>query len=191
MAAAVPGFALAEQYKIDPFTGKPFTSLAGGFYNSISPFRIYDAEFPEGTPEALGQSVASRLTDAGWASTTLTTTLDQGEELAADERADFAKELYNVRLPQRLDTLFNSDRYQQALAAFKARTYQSNPRESEHIRLINEVVRSSKAEARAAMLRNSPKWRERNRLVNQRRFEEGRGNSPAAAQIQQAIEALN
>ena len=191
MAVAVPGFALSEQFKIDPFTGKPFTSLAGGFWNANSPFRIYDAEFPEDSPEALGQSVAARLGDAEWDSSTLTTKLDQGEEIAADERADFAEALHEVKLAERLDYLFQTPAYQQALAGFKARSSSIPARESEHTRMINDTIRMAKAEARALMLNTSEKWRNRNDLVRKRKAVLGRGDIDAGTQIQQAIDALN
>lgn len=191
MTAAMPGFALNEQYKIDPFTGEPFTSLSGGWYNAISPFRVYDAEFPPGTPEALGQSVAARLSEAGWDSSALTTKLDQGEEIAADERADFAKALYDVQLPERLDDLFKSPRYQQALAGWKSRSSSLPVEISEHTKLINAEINSAKAEARAVMMMAHPKWRNRNDLVNQMRSQAGRGDIKAAAQTQKALNDLN
>jgi hypothetical protein len=191
LAAAAPGFALNEPVKIDPFTGKPFTSLAGGWYNSVSPFRIYDAEFPKGTPEALGQSVASNLTDAGWDSSLLTTKLDQGEEIAKDERADFAKALHQVKLAERLDELFNSPTYQQALEGWKSRTSSQIAEDSQHHELITAAVNQAKAEARALMLNNSEKWRIRTDLVRQRRIQQGRGDVNAATQTQEAIDALN
>jgi hypothetical protein len=191
LVAAAPGFALNEPVKIDPFTGKPFTSLAGGWYNAISPFRIYDAEFPKGSPEALGQSVASSLTDAGWDSSLLTTKLDQGEEIAKDERADFAKALHQVKLAERLDDLFNSPTYQQALQGWKARTSSQIAEDSQHHELITMTVNQVKAEARALMLNNSEKWRARTDLVRQRRIQQGRGEVNAATQTQQAIDALN
>jgi hypothetical protein len=191
MAAAMPGFALNEQYKIDPFTGKPFTSLAGGWYNAISPFRIYDSEFPPGTPEALGQSVAARLSEAGWDSSSLTTKLDKGEKIAADERADFALALYDVQLAKRLDYLFQTPRYQQALAGWKSRSSSLPVEISEHTELINDTINTAKAEARALMMQTHQKWRDRNDLVNQMRSQAGRGDINAAAQTQQAIDALN
>jgi hypothetical protein len=191
LAAAAPGFALNEPTKLDPFTGKPFTSLAGGWYNAISPFRIYDAEFPKGTPEALGQSVASNLTDAGWDSSLLTTKLDQGEEIAKDERADFAKALHQVKLAERLDDLFNSPTYQQALRGWKSRTSSQIAEDSQHHELITATVNQAKAEARALMLNSSEKWRTRTDLVRQRRIQQGRGDVDAATQTQQAIDALN
>jgi hypothetical protein len=191
LAAAAPGFALNEPTKIDPFTGKPFTSLAGGWYNAMSPFRIYDAEFPKGTPEALGQSVASNLTDAGWDSSLLTTKLDQGEEIAKDERADFAQALHEVKLAERLNDLFNSPTYQQALAGWKSRTSSQIAEDSQHHELITLTVNQVKREARAVMLNNSEKWRSRTDLVRQRRIQQGRGDVNAATQTQQAIDALN
>jgi hypothetical protein len=191
LVAAAPGFALNEPVKIDPFTGKPFTSLAGGWYNALSPFRIYDAEFPKGSPEALGQSVASNLTDAGWDSSLLTTKLDQGEEIAKDERADFAKALHQVKLAERLDDLFNSPTYQQALAGWKSRTSSQIAKDSQHHELITMTVNQAKAEARALMLNNSEKWRARTDLVRQRRIQQGRGEVNAATQTQKAIDALN
>jgi hypothetical protein len=190
MAVAVPGFALAEQFKIDPFTGKAFTSVAGGWYNAISPFRIYDSEFPEGTEEALGQSVAVGLSEASWDSSTLTTKLDQGEKIAADERADFARALYKVRLAPRLKALFGSEAYKQALAGFKARSVSLDPNLSEHTQMINTTIRQAKAEARAYMLSTSEKWRNRSDLVQQQRVTAGRGDINTATQIQQAIDAL-
>jgi len=191
LAAAAPGYAVNEPTKIDPFTGKPFTSLAGGWYNANSPFRIYDAEFPEGTPEALGQSVAARLAEAGFDSGTLTTKLDQGETIAKDERSDFAKALYEVKLAERLDELFNSPAYQNALAGWKSRQTSIDVALSEHTRLIQGVIQQSKAEARARMMQTSPKWMMRSDLVRKLRDQAGRGDINAATQTQNAIDALN
>jgi hypothetical protein len=191
LAAAAPGFALNEPVKIDPLTGKPFTSLAGGWYNALSPFRIYDAEFPKGSPEALAQSVASNLTDAGWDSSLLTTKYDQGEEIAKDERADFAKALHEVKLAERLNDLFNSPTYQQALTGWKSRTSSQIAEDSDHHDQITLTINQIKAEARAVMLNNSDKWRARTDLVRLRRAQQGRGEVNAATQTQQAIDALN
>lgn len=190
LAAAAPGFALNEPVKIDPFTGKPFTSLAGGWYNAVSPFRIYDSEFPKGTPEALGQSVAAQLSDAGFDSSTLTTKLDQGEELAKDERADFARALHQVKLAERLDELFTSPGYQDALGGWKSRQSSLPIEQSEHTRLIQSTIQQSKAEARALMMQNSVKWQNRSDLVRKLRDQAGRGEINAATQTQQAIDAL-
>jgi hypothetical protein len=191
LVSAYPGFALNEPTKIDPFTGKPFTSLAGGWYNALSPFRIYDAEFPKGSPEALAQSVASNLTDAGWDSSLLTTKLDQGEEIAKDERADFARALYEVKLAERLNDLFNGPTYQQALMGWKSRSSSQIAEDSDHHRLITNTINEIKREARAVMLNKSEKWSTRNDLVRQRREQQGRGDVNAATQTQQAIDALN
>jgi hypothetical protein len=191
MAAAMPGFALNEPTKIDPFTGKPFTSLAGGWYNALSPFRIYDAEFPKGTPEALGQSVAANLSDAGFDSSTLTTKLDQGEEIAKDERADFATALHEVKLAERLDELFNSPGYQDALRGWKSRQSSLPIERSEHLRQIQSTINQAKAEARARMMQTSVKWMDRSDLVRKLQDQMGRGNIDAATQTQQAIDDLN
>ena len=191
LAAAVPGFAMNEPTKIDPFTGKPFTSLAGGWYNALSPFRIYDAEFPKGTPEALGQSVASNLSDAGFDSSTLTTKLDQGEELAKDERADFATALHEVKLAERLDKLFNSPNYQDALRGWKVRQSSLPIEQSAHTELIQSTINQAKAEARARMMQTSVKWMTRSDQVRKLRDQMGRGDINAATQTQQAIDALN
>ena len=191
LAAAAPGFALNEPTKIDPFTGKPFTSLAGGWYNAISPFRIYDAEFPKGSPEALGQSVASRLSEAGFDSSTLTTKLDQGEEIAKDERADFASALHEVKLAERLDELFNSPNYQDALAGWKSRQRSVPIEQSAHTELIQSTINQAKAEARARMMQTSVKWMTRSDQVRKLRDQMGRGDIDAATQTQQAIDDLN
>jgi hypothetical protein len=190
LAVALPGYALNSPTKIDPFTNKPFTSLSGGWYNALSPFRIYDKDFLEGTPEALGQSVAAQLSEAGWDSSSLTTKFDQGEEIMADERADFAKALYAAKLAPRLNELFNSPRYQQALSSFKARTVGLKAEESDHVDQINNVINSAKAEARAMMLNSSEKWRTRNDLVRRRKDQAGRGDIKAASQTFQALEEL-
>jgi hypothetical protein len=191
LAAAVPGFAMNEPTKIDPFTGKPFTSLAGGWYNANSPFRIYDAEFPKGSPEALGQSVASNLSEAGFDSSTLTTKLDQGEELAKDERADFATALHEVKLTERLTDLFNSPNYQDALAGWKSRQSSLDIGISAHTELIQSTINQAKAEARARMMQTSVKWMTRSDMVRKLRDQAGRGDIDAATQTQQAIDALN
>jgi len=191
LAVAVPGYALNSPTKIDPFTNKPFTSLSGGWYNAISPFRIYDKDFPEGTDEAIGQEVAAGLTEANWDSSTLTTKFDQGEEIAADERAAFAKALYAAKLAPRLKELFDSPRYQQALSSYKARTVGLKAEESEHSDLINDEISDVKKEARAMMLNSSEKWRTRNDLVIRRKAEAGRGDINAATQTFKALEALN
>jgi len=191
LAAAVPGFAMNEPTKIDPFTGKPFTSLAGGWYNALSPFRIYDAEFPKGSPEALGQSVASNLSEAGFDSSTLTTKLDQGEELAKDERADFATALHEVKLAERLNDLFNSPNYQDALAGWKSRQSSLDIGISAHTELIQSTINQAKAEARARMMQTSVKWMTRSDMVRKLRDQAGRGDIDAATQTQQAIDDLN
>ena len=191
MAAAMPGFALNEPTKIDPFTGKPFTSLAGGWYNALSPFRIYDAEFPKGSPEALGQSVASRLTEAGFDSSTLTTKLDQGQEIAKDERAGFATALHEVKLAERLDELFSSHGYQDALRGWKVRQSSLPIEQSAHIERIQSTINQAKAEARARMMQTSVKWMTRSDQVRKLRDQMGRGDINAATQTQQAIDALN
>ena len=191
LAVALPGYALNFPTKIDPFTNKPFTSLSGGWYNALSPFRIYDKDFPEGTPEALGQSVAAQLSEAGWDSSSLTTKFDQGEEIMADERADFAKALYAAKLAPRLEELFNSPGYQQALSSYKSRSVGIKAEESEHTIQINNVINSAKAEARAMMLNSSEKWRTRNDLVLRRKAQAGRGDIKAASQTFQAIKDLN
>ena len=191
LAAAVPGFAMNEPTKIDPFTGKPFTSLAGGWYNANSPFRIYDAEFPKGTPEALGQSVASNLSEAGFDSATLTTKLDQGEEIAKDERADFATALHEVKLAERLNDLFNSPNYQDALRGWKIRQSSLPIEQAAHIKLIQPIINQAKAEARARMMQTSVKWMTRSDQVRKLRDQMGRGDIDAATQTQKAIDALN
>jgi hypothetical protein len=190
MAAAMPGFAMNEPTKIDPFTGKPFTSLAGGWYNALSPFRIYDAEFPKGTPEALGQSVAANLSDAGFDSSTLTTKLDQGEDIAKDERADFATALHEVKLAERLDELFNSPGYQDALRGWKSRQSSLPIERSEHLRQIQSTINQAKAEARARMMQTSVKWMDRSDQVRKLQDQMGRGDIDAATQTQQAIDDL-
>lgn len=190
LAVALPGYALAFPTKIDPFTNKPFTSLSGGWYNANSPFRIYDKDFPEGTEEALGQSVALSLSEANWDSSTLTTKFDQGEEIDAVERADFAKALYVVKLAPRLQALFDSPSYKQALSAYKNRSTGIKAEESAHIVAINSLINQVKKEARAVMLNSSEKWRTRNDLVQQRRYQGGRGDIEAAIKTKKAIEEL-
>jgi hypothetical protein len=191
LAVAAPGYAERFPPRIDPFTNKPFTALSGGWYNALSPIRIYDKDFPEGTDEALGQEVAAWLSEANWDSSTLTTKFDQGEEIAADERAAFAKALYAARLAPRLKELFDSPRYQQALSSYKARTVGLKAEESEHSDLINNEISAVKKEARAMMLNSSEKWRTRNDLVIRRKAEAGRGDINAATQTFNALKALN
>jgi hypothetical protein len=179
LLAAVPGYALNQPLKINPFTGKPVESLSGGIWNSTIPFRIEDAK---------DDFVINTLVDSQFEFNDLTKTNADGVKMNAEEQAAFNKALYQTGLKYRLEALFKTEDFKASLAKFQESGGMLAKRESRHYLLIVDEIERSKRAAQARVMANNPRIAVNARLRRQKAAAAASGQNQTAIELQRLID---
>jgi hypothetical protein len=168
MNAAIPGYKLLGETKIDWLTGEEMSSASGGLYNAISPIRIVTKG---------KDPVKDMLVDVRFEMLDSNKFGPAGTELNAQQRADLARGMAESGVYQKLDKLRKMDWFKEDLANWQARGFKWSTDENRprHYQAVQRIVNDARRVTFAQMQRTDPGFAELVRKARKSTVQSRRG----------------